>query len=89
MIEYENGQFGSIAPAKDIIELLKGYAKDLKALEQVRAVHFGTPEGLQKIREGKVDYASIRADMDEMKRELETLKPKGAVKVFQLEDIPK
>ena len=91
MIEYTDGQFGAIAPAKDVIDMLKMKFQQLHSqslAEEIKAVHFGTPEELMKIRDGKVDYTSIRNEIDEMKREMEALKPKGAVKVYQIDDIP-
>jgi hypothetical protein len=85
MIEYNNNTFGAIAPAEEILDLLSRQ-KDL--LKEVKAVHFGTPDELVSIRENKVDYSAIRKDVDELKREFESLKPKGAVKVYQIDDIP-
>lgn len=85
MIEYTDGRFGSIAPAKDILELLQ----KMPTLDDVKAVHLGTQHELQNIRDNKLNVDSIRNELDELKREMATLKPKSPIKIYDLEDIPK
>jgi len=76
LIEYTNGQFGTIAPVKDIFDFL--YEKS--DFEGIKAVHIGEVEELQRIRQNKVSTEALCDRLDELERELATLKPKGIVK---------
>lgn len=88
MIEYTDGNFGVIAPAKDIMEHL--YKKHYnKCLDDIKAVHFGTASELDLIRNNKVNMDSLQERLSELERQVETLKPSGKVKVYSIEDIPK
>ena len=86
MIEYKDGEFGSISPAKDIIEMLHQHPE---IVNDVKAVHIGSVHDLQMIRQGKTNYDYLANQVEELKRELETLKPKGQIKIYDLDDIPK
>lgn len=84
MIEYKDGQFGTIAPSEAVLELLQ------KApLENIKAVHFGTYKELMGIRLNKENFHDLHLRMEELERTLEAMQPKGMVKVFQMEDVPK
>lgn len=85
MIEYNDGRFGSISPAKDILEMLHTTQK----FEDIKAVHMGTVKELMDIRLGRHETNSILQELDEIKKQLEVLQPKGPIKIYDLEDIPK
>lgn len=85
MIEYTNGQFGCIAPAKQIIEDLLAKFPNL---DEVRAVHFGTPNELSDIRQNKLNVNDIHERISELEREVKSLHPTGMIKVYHPDDIP-
>lgn len=84
MIEYTNGQFGTIAPAKEILEMLQ----KLPTLDEIKAIHIGTASELQEIRLGSKSVDTLSERIAELEKEMRRILPIGRVKVFQMEDIP-
>lgn len=81
MIEYRDGNFGAMAPAKDVIDLLNKID-----LQEVKAVHFGTASELSAVRENKIHgLDEVKDRLTEIERQL---KP-GSIKIFQIDDLEK
>jgi hypothetical protein len=79
MIEYTNGQFGAMAPARDIVDSLLSRSN----LDEIKAVHFGSPMELQNIRSNKSNIDSIAERISEVEKELKTLRPQeGLIKIY-------
>jgi uncharacterized protein Yka (UPF0111/DUF47 family) len=85
MIEYTNGQFGAIHPATELMEHMR---TKMDELDEIRAIHFGTPAELQEVRLNRSGIVEVNERLSSIERELDSLKPKGLVKVYQPEDIP-
>ena len=84
MIEYTNGQFGAIAPARDVFKLIQ----EMHDLSEIKAVHIGTPYELSEIRQGKIEISGMHERLAEIEKEITQLRPKGAVKIYSMNDMP-
>lgn len=80
MQEFRDGTFGSIAPAKELLEML---AKS-EISPELKAVHFGTTDELAAIRaKEQASVETLSAKVAELERRM---KP-GAIQIFQPEDV--
>ena len=63
MIEYTDGSFGEIKPSQEIINQLKEILGGIP--EEIRAVHFGTKEELEKKRQEQLEtmYRTMLDDL--------------------------
>jgi hypothetical protein len=85
MIEYKDDRFGAIARAEDILDMLQ----KMPSLDDIRSVHFGTVDELAAIRNGINTPTSLHERLAELEKEMNSLRPKGNIKAYDLVDIQK
>lgn len=80
MQEFKDGTFGSIAPEKELLEMLS----KSEISPELKAIHFGTPDELATIRaKEQPNVEALAAKVAELERRM---KP-GAIQIFQPEDV--
>lgn len=69
MNEYQDGSFGAIFPAKDLIEQFFNFGTP----ENLKCTHWGTPEELEKIKSDKIFKRDIEIELKALSERLDDL----------------